>query len=92
MADSTTPGADFTIEIDRRGEMLTIREGGRIATIICTFGGRPCLLPRTLDAWWLPAEKRGIALSPEERDALVARIAAHCRGRLGMADLVLEGE
>jgi hypothetical protein len=85
-------GADFTIEIDHRGEMLTIREAGRVATIICTFGARPCLVPRTLDAWWLPAEKRSIALSPEQREALVALIAEHCRGRLGLNDLVLEGE
>lgn len=87
-----TDSAPFTIEIDHRGEMLTIREGGRVATIICTFGARPCLVPRTLDAWWVPAEKRGITLSAAERDALVARIADHCRRRLGMADLVLEGE
>jgi hypothetical protein len=92
VADSRIPGADLVIEVDHRGEMLTIREDGRVATIICTFGAAPCLVPRTLDAWWLPAEKRRIALSAEDRAALVARIAAHCRGRLGMADLVLEGE
>jgi hypothetical protein len=90
MTDSD--GAGFVVEIDHRGEMLTIREAGRVATIICTFGARPCLVPRTLDAWWLPVERRSVALSVREKAALVARIAEHCRRRLGMADLVLEGE
>ena len=84
------PPPDFTIELDLRGEMLTYRETGRVATIICTFGGDPCLVPRTLDGWLYPADRRRVPLSPEERAVLLARIADHCRHRLGMSNLTLE--
>ncbi len=79
----------LTITVDHRGEMLTCREGDRIATIICTFSGAPRLVPRTLEGWWIPAEHRSEPIAPEERATLVARIADHCRG-LGMADLTIE--
>lgn len=79
----------ITITVDHRGEMLTCREGGRVATIICTFSGAPRLVPRTLEGWWIPAERRSEPIAPEERAALVARIAEQCR-RLGMADLTIE--
>jgi hypothetical protein len=96
MAQGTNRAADtpqdLVIEVDRRGEMLTCREGDRVATVICTFGARPCLVPRTLEGWWLPREKRSLPLSPEAREALIARIVEHCRHRLGMPDLVIEGD
>lgn len=79
----------LVIEVDRRGEMLTCREGDRVATVICTFAGPPRLLPRTLDGWWISAVRRSEPIPPEERAALVARIAEHCH-RLGMADLTIE--
>ncbi|MBR0681608.1 hypothetical protein GXW74_14015 [Roseomonas eburnea] len=80
----------LTVEIDRRGEMLTCREGDRVATIICTFGPEPRLVPRTLEGWWVPAESRSVPIAPEERARLVARIAEHCRRHLGMHGLAIE--
>lgn len=80
----------FTVELDLRGEMLTYREANRSATIICTFGGDPCLVPRTLDGWWYPQERRTVPLSADERTVLLARIADHCRHRLGMSRLSIE--
>jgi hypothetical protein len=79
----------LSITVDHRGEMLTCREGGRVATIICTFSGAPRLVPRTLEGWWIPAERRSEPIPPQDRAALVARIAEQCR-RLGMADLIIE--
>lgn len=79
----------LAITVDHRGEMLTCREGGRVATIICTFSGAPRLVPRTLEGWWIPAEGRSEPIVPEERASLVARIAEQCR-RLGMTDLIIE--
>ncbi|MBR0672852.1 hypothetical protein [Neoroseomonas soli] len=81
--------APLAIEVDRRGEMLTCREDGRVATIICTFSGGPRLLPRTLEGWWIPAERRSDPIAPADRAALVGRIVEHCR-RLGMAGLTIE--
>ena len=72
-----TPPPPHTLELDLRGEMLTWREADRVATIICTFGGDPCLVPRTLDGWWYPRERRSVPMTPAERAALVERIADH---------------
>ncbi|MCW5770513.1 MAG: hypothetical protein KIT16_02670 [Rhodospirillaceae bacterium] len=80
----------FTVDVDVRGETLTYREPGREATVICTFGGDPCIVPRTLSGWWYPAERRSAAMTDEEKERLIVRIADHCRGRLGMARLAIE--
>ena len=48
---------DATLEFDYRGDMLTYREGGRVATIICSFADPPRLLPRTLNGWHRPADQ-----------------------------------
>jgi hypothetical protein len=80
----------YTLELDLRGEMLTWREAERVATIICTFGGDPCLVPRTLEGWWYPRERRSVPMTPEERTALLGRIAAHCRQVFGMSRLTIE--
>jgi hypothetical protein len=80
----------FNIEIDLRGETLICSEGNRRATIICTFGGDPCLVPRTLSGWWYPDERREEAMSEDEAAVLVARIADYCRNRFGMSRLRIE--
>lgn len=80
----------FTVEMDLRGETLIYREDARVATVICTFGDRPSLSPRTLDGWWYPAERRAEPMTPAERRALVARLADHCRSRLGLSGLTIE--
>lgn len=82
----------YTVDIDLRGETLTYREPGREATVICTFGGDPCIAPRTLSGWWYPAERRSEAMAEEERATLIARIADYCRSRHGMSRLRFEGE
>ena len=84
--------ARFTVEIDLRGETLIYREEGRKATVICTFGGDPCLVPRTLSGWWHDADRREEPMSHEESALLIARIADHCRNHLGMSKLTIEGE
>lgn len=80
----------LTIEIDLPGETLTCRQGDRVATIICTFGGDPCLVPRTLEGWWIPAERRAEPMSEAERADLLARIEDHCRHVFGMSRLTIE--
>lgn len=82
----------YTVDVDVRGETLTYREPGREATVICTFGGDPCIVPRTLSGWWYPAERRSEAMAEDERARLIARIADHCRSRHGMSRLRFEEE
>ena len=79
----------FLLEIDRRGEMITYSEQGRVTTVICSFGDPPLLLARTLGDWWYPAEGRSIAIPPEERDAILRRILERCRRRHGLPGLEL---
>jgi hypothetical protein len=83
---------DYHVDVDVRGETLTYREPGREATVICTFGGDPCIAPRTLSGWWYPAEQRSETMAEEERARLIARIAEYCRSRHGMSRLRFEGE
>ena len=82
----------YEVEIDLRGETLIYREParGRQASVICTFGPEPWLLPRTLDGWWHPAEARRSAMTDAERAALIPRLAAHARGPLGLRGLQIE--
>ncbi len=84
--------AIYEIEMDLPGETLIYREPtrGRHSSVICTFGGRPILSPRTLGDWWYPAERRREAMDDGTRAALIARIAAHARGRLGLSGLEIE--
>jgi hypothetical protein len=82
----------YTVDVDVRGETLIYREPDREATVICTFGGDPCIAPRTLSGWWYPAERRSEAMADQEKERLIARIADYCRIRHGMSRLRFEGE
>lgn len=88
-APRPTPPA-FAIDIDHRGEMITYREHGRTATVICTFGSAARLVARTLAGWWEPAERRSRAMTPQEREEVIARILDHCRRRHGLPTIALE--
>lgn len=82
----------FTLEIDLRGETLIYREADRKATVVCTFGSYPCIVPRTLSGWWYPADRREVPMNADEGAGLIERIANHCRGHFGMSDLRIEGQ
>lgn len=84
----------YDIAMDLPGETLvyTETEPCRKATIICTFGRPPCLSPRTLSAWWYPRDRREMPMTGDEARLLIARIAEHCRSRLGMPELRIEDE
>lgn len=84
--------AIYEIEMDLRGETLIYREPGRgrHVSVICTFGPRPILSPRTLGDWWYPAAHRREDMDAGTREALIARIAAHARSRLGLSALEIE--
>lgn len=83
--------ATFTVEIDLRGETLIYREANRRATVICTFGGDPCIVPRTLSGWWYPADRREVPMTEEEGAELIRTIGDHCRSHFGMSNLTIEG-
>lgn len=68
--------ARWVLDIDYRGEMVTLRTPERVATVICTFGSRPVLYPRTLSSWWLPGERRTEAMPEEEKAAVIGAIIA----------------
>ncbi len=80
----------FLLEIDRRGEMITYREDGRLATVICTFGDPPCLVVRSLTEWWHPEERRSVPMTAEEREAVIRRILDRCRWRHGLPTIARE--
>ncbi len=82
----------YAVDIDLPGETLIYSEPDRRATVICTFGGSPCLVPRTLSSWWYPDERRDEAMTEPEAAALIARIADYCRSVHGMSELRIEGE
>jgi hypothetical protein len=86
------PLVSYSVEIDLRGETLTYVEGDRRATVICGFGGDPTIAPRTLSAWWYPQERREMAMTEAEAEAVMARIVSYCRGRHGMRNLRIEDE
>jgi hypothetical protein len=81
---------DYTVEIDCRGEMLTYCELNRSAHVICTFGGKPVIVPRTLSNWNYPLGRRSEKMSAEEKDIILARIADYCRTHHRMTNLVFE--
>ncbi|GGI98733.1 hypothetical protein [Neoroseomonas lacus] len=85
---ASTPDAE--LEFDYRGEMLTYREDGRVATIICTFGDPPRLLPRTLNGWRLPDGQGWRPITPAERERVVKRIIDICRQGHGMSRIDLK--
>jgi hypothetical protein len=80
----------FLLEIDRRGEMITYTEQGRLATVICSFGDPPRLIVRTLTDWWHPEERRSVPMTREEREGVLARILDRCRWRHGMSRIERE--
>ncbi|MEO3471846.1 hypothetical protein AAFN86_08275 [Roseomonas sp. CAU 1739] len=90
VARPAPPPPDNAIAFDYRGEMLTYREGGRTATVICTFGDPPRLLPRTLNGWTLPDGAGWVPIAPDEREAVVKRILDICRHRHGMSRIERE--
>ena len=76
---------DAVVDIDFRGEMLTYRDGGRVATVICTFGDPPRLVGRTLTGWWHPATQQSTPIEAAEREAILKRIMDICRQHHGMS-------
>lgn len=82
----------FTLEIDLHGETLIYREADRKATVICTFGNYPCIVPRTLSGWWYPTDHREVPMSADDGEKLIERIANHCRSHFGMSELRIEGQ
>lgn len=81
---------DYTVEVDYRGEMLTYCELNRSAHVICTFGGKPVIVPRTLSNWLYPLGRRSEKMSAEEKDIILARIADYCRTHHRMTNLGFE--
>lgn len=90
VARPVAPAPVGELDVDYRGEMLTYREAGRVATIICTFGDPPRLLPRTLNGWTLPGGQGWLPITPAERARVVTRIIDICRLRHGMSRIDLE--
>ncbi len=92
LATPMQPGAipDYTVEVDCRGEMLTYCELDRSANVICTFGGTPQIVPRTLSNWFYPRGRRTEKMSAEEKEIILSRIADNCRKHHRMANLTFE--
>ena len=78
------------VDIDCRGEMLTYRDAGRVATVICTFGDPPRLVGRTLTGWWHPAAQRSTPIGAAERETILKRIMDICRQHHGMSRIERE--
>ena len=82
----------YSVEIDFRGETLTYVEADRRASVICGFGGVPTIAPRTLSGWWYSGERRDVAMTESEAEAVLERIVGYCRSLHGMSNLRIEGE
>ena len=82
--------ADYTVEVDVRGEMLTYCELNRSAHVICTFHPAPCIVTRTLSNWYYPLGRRAEKMSAEEKESVLNRIAGYCRKYHRMTKLTFE--
>lgn len=81
---------DYTVRVDYRGETLTYCEQNRSADMICTFGGHPRILLRTLSSWYYPVGRRSVIMSAEEKETVLKRIVEYCREHHGIANVTVE--
>jgi hypothetical protein len=85
-----TSDADYTVEIDVRGETLTYCELHRSAHVICIFHDVPCILTRTLSSWYYQVGSGAEKMSSGEKELILNRIATFCRKHHRMAKLTFE--
>lgn len=90
VAAEVTP--DYTVRVDYRGETLTYCEQNRSADMICTFGGHPRILLRTLSSWYYPVGRRSAIMSAEEKEIILKRIVDYCRTHHNMTTLTVEAQ
>jgi hypothetical protein len=89
-ANTKVPPPDYTVEVDCRGEMLTYCELNRSAHVICTFGGTPCIVSRTLSNWFYPVGRRSEKMGAEEKEIILGRIADYCLKHHRMPNVTFE--
>lgn len=82
--------ADYTVEIDIRGETLTYCELNRSAYVVCTFYQVPCVSSGTLSNWYYPLGRRSEKMSAQEKQIILDRIVSYCRNHHGMTKLTVE--
>ncbi|MCC7492027.1 MAG: hypothetical protein IT204_06780 [Fimbriimonadaceae bacterium] len=71
--------------VDRRGELLTWHQDGRVTTVICTGVDPAMVACQTLTDWWDPQRRCTTAMAVTERTAVLRRIVAACRSQGGFA-------
>ena len=79
---------EYCVDVDYRGELVTYREGARVADVSCTWGPHPVIGRSSLAGWRRPFGSDASPMTAEERQTVLNRIAEHLR-RLDIGEVEL---